>query len=301
MAASDAALLAVIFALIGWALVLLCQVGRRRAEDVLCDLAEDQAGSQRASEKQRLILNDGLSAMGLYSQAEKQRFRLQRRLLLIAGALCAMVIQLLRARTELSGIAAAGALGLGLGYLAGQMLQRRKERRYIREIEFFLPLVMERVVMAVQAGLDIIPALKTIAELDCPKQKEGTPPGKEGTTGAADPVSRLVGIVCRLTEAGLSFEQALRDVAGMVKCAALRHAFIHLAVAQREGGELIMPLRELSDSTQLYYQESVEEEIAKMPVKATMPLLCTFAGLIIFFITSPMIQVLTMTMKAMPK
>jgi hypothetical protein len=86
-----------------------------------------------------------------------------------------------------------------------------------------------------------------------------------------------------------------------VECSALRHAFIHLAVAYSEGGELVMPLRELSDSTQLYYQESIEEEIAKMPVKVTLPLLCTFAGLIIFFLTTPLVQVLEMTSRALPK
>jgi hypothetical protein len=56
-----------------------------------------------------------------------------------------------------------------------------------------------------------------------------------------------------------------------------------------------MPLKELSDATQSFYQETIEEEIARLPVKATLPLLCTFAGLIIFFITSPLIQVITMT------
>ena len=87
----------------------------------------------------------------------------------------------------------------------------------------------------------------------------------------------------------------------MVECSALRHAFIHLAMAYREGGELIMPLRELSDSTQLYFQESVEEDIAKMPAKATLPLLLTFAGLIICFVTVPLVQVLDMTSNAIPK
>jgi hypothetical protein len=76
-----------------------------------------------------------------------------------------------------------------------------------------------------------------------------------------------------------------------VECGAVRHCFIHLAVAHEEGGELVMPLKELSDSTQLYYQETVDEEIAKLPVKATMPLLLTFAGLILLFLTSPLVQV----------
>jgi hypothetical protein len=99
-------------------------------------------------------------------------------------------------------------------------------------------------------------------------------------------------LVLRLTESGLGFNRALCDVAELVPSTALKHAFIHLAVAYEEGGELVMPLRELSDATQLYYQEVVEEKIATLPVKATMPLICTFAGLILFFITTPLLQVM---------
>ena len=107
-----------------------------------------------------------------------------------------------------------------------------------------------------------------------------------------DPVSVLLGIVHRLAENGIGFEQSLGAVSGLIESSALRHAFIHLGVAHREGGELVMPLKELSDSTQLYFQETIESEIAKLPVKATMPLLCTFAGLIIIFVTTPLIQVI---------
>jgi hypothetical protein len=105
----------------------------------------------------------------------------------------------------------------------------------------------------------------------------------------------LLAQVIKLCESGLSFEQSLREVADSVKSNALRHSFIHLAVAQKEGGELIYPLRELSDATQLYFQESIEEDIAKMPIKATMPLLLTFAGLIISFMTGPVVQILNVS------
>ena len=150
--------------------------------------------------------------------------------------------------------------------------------------------------MAVQAGLDIMPAIKAIVDLE--DRAVQTHEQTELVVSALDPVSRLLKMVYQLTEAGLGFEQSLREVAGLVDCSALRHAFVHLAVAQKEGGELVMPLKELSDATQLYYQESIEEDIAKLPVKATMPLVCTFAGLIICFITAPLLQVMSLTSQA---
>lgn len=185
-----------------------------------------------------------------------------------------------------------GLLSLSVGYLLEKARARRAVQLRRKEMEFFLPIVMERLVMAVQSGLDIIPALKAIISLDSSSEDSET---------RLDPVTSLLSCVVQLTEAGLGFERSLREVAEKVDCLSVRHACIHLAIAQKEGGELILPLRELSDATQLSYQESIEEEIAAMPIRATVPLLCTFAGLIIFFITSPLIQILNMTVRVAPQ
>ena len=66
---------------------------------------------------------------------------------------------------------------------------------------------------------------------------------------------------------------------------------MHLGLAYKQGGEVVRPLKELSDATQTHYQESVEEEIARLPVRAVLPLLLTFTGLIICFLTVPVVQV----------
>jgi hypothetical protein len=71
----------------------------------------------------------------------------------------------------------------------------------------------------------------------------------------------------------------------------VKHALAHLALAYKQGGEVVRPLKELSDATQTQYQESVEEEIAKLPVRAVLPLMLTFTGLIICFLTVPVVQV----------
>jgi len=212
-----------------------------------------------------------------------------------AGLLIAATVQFIFG-TDLSRFIPGTILGGCIGYLSARAGIARDRKRWNQELEFYLPIVMERVVMAVQSGLDIVPGLQAIIELDNRAAELSTE-----AVSAPDPVSRLLTVVCRLTESGFSFERALREVSGKVSCPAVKHAFIHLAVAQREGGELMQPLRELSESTQLYYQDSVEEQIAKMPIKATMPLLCTFTGLIICFITPSIVQVMTTVMTEMPK
>lgn len=170
-----------------------------------------------------------------------------------------------------------------LGALGGDLYVRRRaaaaKRREIRRMDFFLPTVMERIVMAVGTGFDIIPALA------------------EAARGSADPVSRELLRICRLAEGGLPVEAALRAVSQDVPSSAVKHALVHVGLAYRQGGEIVRPLKELSDATQSHYQDTIEEAIAKLPVKAVIPLVFTFAGLIVCFLTVPLVQVGTMTSK----
>lgn len=289
-------------ALAGLILVLRSRI--RTAQDVACDLEEvllESASSARdrnetkkaIAERMHSLLNDEIGKLGLYSASDRAKFRLQARLFPLIGALLALLLRLLMGPTTVILLILTGIFGFALGYLGQRMRVRNLQRKHIREIEFFLPVVMERVVMAVQAGLDILPGIKEVIDLEDLTRAH--------VKGRRDPVTALLRLVYQLTESGLSFEQSLNDISKVIECSSLRHAFLHLAMAQKEGGELVLPLRELSDSTQLYYQESTEEEIAKMPVKAMLPLLCTFAGLIICFITSPLIQVINVATNAMPK
>lgn len=181
------------------------------------------------------------------------------------------------------------ALPAGVVLVKGHRERSSKEREKER-LTFYLPLVMERIVMAVEAGLDVLPALHTVYSLELEGHEE---------VSKLDPVTKLLKDACDLAENGATLEQALKEIAARVESVAVKHAFIHLALAHRDGGELVQPLRELSDSTQLYYQESMEEMIAKLPVKATLPLVITFGGLIMCFLASPIVQILMMTSKAM--
>jgi len=278
----------------------------RSTKDVAIDLDEfdrafDDTSSQDKKQKEisrKFCLQDEFSACGLFEAEERRRYKLQKQITPLVVALFFLTARLVLEAESLPGLLAACVLGLSLGYMYTQHSHRKKKEEYIQDITFYLPVVMERLVMAVQAGLDIVAAIKTILDLEFESSAE---PFSSQANNSRDPVTRLLEIVYRLTEAGLSFEDALHDVSMAVNSSAFKHALIHLTIAQQEGGELIIPLRELSDSTQLYYQESIEEEIAKLPVKATLPLLCTFAGLITCFISSPLVQVLTITAQAMPE
>ncbi|MFM1847419.1 MAG: hypothetical protein RL417_893 [Pseudomonadota bacterium] len=177
------------------------------------------------------------------------------------------------------------AVGLGSAYLWNEGRRRRLLEAVERRCNFHLPLVMEGIVMAVEAGADVLGAIRRVVE---------TPAAVHGAA-TEDSVTELLRQVLDRVDRGGGLEDTLREVAAESKVISIRHAFLHLALAHREGGELIKPLRELGNSTQLFFQESVEEEIAKLPVKATAPLICTFTGLVICFITVPLLQVSSMT------
>jgi archaellum biogenesis protein FlaJ (TadC family) len=164
-------------------------------------------------------------------------------------------------------------LGVVLGDLVTKGHGKRKEKTLTRRLEFALPMAMERVVMAVGSGLDILPALSEV--------------GRKST----DPVSEIFRRIVSLSEGGMRVEHALQIVADGSPSSSVKHALVHLGLAYKQGGEVIRPLKELSDATQTHYQEVVEEEIAKLPVKAVLPLIITFTGLIICFLTVPIVQV----------
>jgi len=285
---------------------MLVQARMRSARDVVFDLEdlsqEDgpgiyEKGQMRGKQgsRSKFVLKDELSSIGLYKPEERIKFRLRQKLTPIITASLFLIYNLLFTSSGLTGAVICTGIGLSVGFLYERMRFSGLQEQHKRNLEFFLPIVMERIVMAVQAGFDIIAAVRAV--LDTEHQDEEQAELVKKTE--VDPVSQLLEIAYQLTESGLTFERSLNDVAALVDSSPLRHAFIHLAMAHKEGGELVMPLRELSDSTQLYFQESVEEEIAKMPVKATLPLLFTFVGLIMCFLTSPIIQVMELTASAM--
>jgi Flp pilus assembly protein TadB len=238
--------------------LLVCMINSTVGDGVVRSLLEGAAGEDRS-------INT--------AQKSSLLFREERLRAWFLGAAIALGLAL----SLRNGGPAQIALYLGLGGVGGELVHRgareRKRKDRARRLEFYLPTAMERVVMAVSSGLDIIPALS------------------EAARKSVDPVSDIFRAIVSLSEGGLRVEHAIQMTADSVPSSPVKHALVHLALAYTQGGEVMRPLKELSDATQTHYQESVEEEIAKLPVKAVLPLLLTFTGLIICFLTVPVLQV----------
>lgn len=200
-----------------------------------------------------------------------------RRIAWSIGAVCGVGILIACLKISLTSLLVAAAIGALAGELYTSRRQEAREKLRLRKMEFYLPTVMERIVMAVGAGLDVVPALR------------------EASHKARDPVSELMRWIVSLSESGTPVETAFELAAQQKVTSSVKHACIHLGLAYRQGGEIVRPLKELSDATQVAYQESVEEQIAKLPVKAVLPLVLTFTGLIVCFLTVPLMQVGSLT------
>jgi len=246
---------------LGGALGLLALAKRAEAVSIVSELLDGGEGQQRGIPRERRLAASWNGAIQRDLRA------------IVLGAISFGTLRAIVCGFSPVAVVVAALLGA----LAGRLYKTRSRelavKREIRKMEFYLPAVMERIVMAVSSGLDIVPALR------------------EASRGGIDPVSGLLERIVKLSEAGTPVDAAFESVAMSASSVPVRHALTHLALAHRQGGEIVRPLKELSDATQTAYQESVEEMIAKLPVKAVLPLVLTFTGLIICFLTVPLMQV----------
>lgn len=150
--------------------------------------------------------------------------------------------------------------------------------------------------MGLSAGLDLVPALQLVSSeaFDQPTSADNAAVRRNGSL-KQNPVNALFADVVRQVENGVPFAAAIEGVRAESDSLSFAHCCTHLVLAHQHGGQLVEPLRELSDATQQFFQFSVEERIAKLPVLATAPLLLIFLGLIVMLVVLPMMRLFNIT------
>lgn len=147
------------------------------------------------------------------------------------------------------------------------------------EIYRTLPLFLEQLSMALKSGYDLQAAMRVVIELRVHHD---------------DPCARMFLRVQRAIEKGASFDEALSLIEGESSNGAIQYFCRYLRHSYQHGGNLSESLQELSESVQQRYEDDQETWIATLPVKATMPLLLLFLGLLLLFLTPPLLQVLSL-------
>ena len=137
----------------------------RAASEVLLDLKASEYGDVRelgTRERKTLkkfSLEDPLTACGLFSEAERAKVRRAEWLIPIGVGLFTLLVRMVFSQGNIPGNIVSVILAVALSYLYQRRRLETRKREFMKAIEFYLPVVMERLVMGAQAGLDILPAI----------------------------------------------------------------------------------------------------------------------------------------------
>ncbi len=216
---------------------------------------------------------------GYFSAEDRARFQRRRMITFgIAVVVCPTALIAMGATVPLISIGV--ILGVLIGYAAPISMLEKAIRRREDEIMYYLPLVIEQVSIGVSSALDVGPCISQIVSMATERDSH-------------NPVTEMFIHVEKLIRSGLNLEDSLQEVAEACGMSEVKHAFLFLAQCSKHGGELSKQLQELADSVMTQRQVQIEGKIASLPVKATGPLACVFAGFFALLFAGLLVRLLS--------
>lgn len=171
--------------------------------------------------------------------------------------------------------------GVGCGlYLAGLGILHYlnwRSRVLQRQVLFDLPILLESIILLVESGLGVLPALGEVVQ------------SSERWQSAAH---TYLAMAYDLTQGGMPFSNALDSVASSVDSPVVRHVFLHLEVSSNEGGELIPSLRSLGDFCQEQWRLSVDARVRRLENLVVFPVFGAVIGLLLLTSAVPLVPIL---------
>ena len=265
---------------------------RRLASDRLYELAQTEQentdplvntvyGDWSDTEYLTRILSDRLGAAGFIAAEERKKIKQKMFLLTtLVGVLSFCFSYHLGLVVSLAVVTGAVYLSVMiclfyLRYLAAE---------FRRKVLFQLPLTLETLILLVEAGLGILPALEQVVRAELNRVN--------GDISRLGPVAKILRIVYAMAAHGMPFGQALELVADSVDIKALRHVLLHLDVSSAEGGALSPSLRSLSDHTHTEWKLSVESRVKRLETSVVFPVFLSVMGLMMLTAAVPLVPVL---------
>jgi Flp pilus assembly protein TadB len=230
--------------------------------------------TEKVSPEEKLRVQ--LFRAGLFSVESHRYYRLLRTALPLGLALVSS-LTLLFLSPSLSLLVISLSVCIGL-QVPRSYLRRRAEQRD-EEILFYLPLVIEQLVLGVSSSLDVGPCMKWIVEIADERDSHNA-------------VTELIAIAQRYMRLGVSVEESLSEVARLSGHTELKHVFTSLAYVVKHGGEVTKQLQELANAVASQREVKIEGIIKTLEVKATGPVGVIFASFMGLFLTSLGLQAL---------
>ena len=225
---------------------------------------------KNVQKRAKLSLEGRFFQAGLFFQRDREFFAKLRVIAPVAsvGVVCVAGLFIgLGADLFLLALLVGGLIGYQIpySYLDRKILNRSDE------ILFYLPLVIEQLVVGVSSSLDIAPCMQAVVEMADERDSH-------------NPVSDLLKRAQFFMKQGVPIEESLTEIGKLSGHTELKHAFMALAQVTRHGGEVTKQLQELADSVATQRETKIDAKIKKLELEATGPVALVFLGFLLIIL-----------------
>lgn len=212
---------------------------------------------------------------GIFSESSRKRVSALSKVSLFCCPLLALSLTY-----NLGGVlpAMAVALGLAIGAQIPRSYLRRATHNRDEEIMFYLPLVIEQLVIGVSSSLDIGPCIRWIVQMADERDSHNA-------------VTELLRYAQQYMKMGTSMEDSLLLVARLSGHTELKHVFMSLSQVSKHGGEITKQLQELANAVASQREARIEGKIKKLELEATGPVGLVFIAFMATFLSSLALQI----------
>ncbi len=231
---------------------------------------------KQASAGEEITLERKFFQAGMFYEEDKKEFYRLRTILpvigiVVGGALGAVI----------GGIWMVAAIALcGLvGYQLPTSILDRKILNRSEDIMFYLPLVIEQIIIGVSSSLDVGPCLARVVQMADERDSHNS-------------VTELIRYAQLYMKTGISLDEALTEVGKLSGHTELKHSFMSLAQVAKHGGEITRQLQELADAVSTQRETRIDAKIKKLELAATGPVGLVFVGFLVILLTGFGIQIM---------
>lgn len=222
-------------------------------------------------------LSDRLGRAGILGKSQRTKFKKLRLLFFSLTIFLFLVCGLIFAAFKTTILLT--LLGIYLSCTAYLLFLKLQTKSQERQCLFQLAIFLESLVLLVESGLGVLPALQKIVK----SQDES---GNKGL------LSYFFKLIYNLTENGLPFSKSLALISEACPNLTLKHILMHLDISNSEGGELIPSLRNLSDYAHNEWKLSVEHRVRRLENLVVFPVFLAVIGLMILSSAVPIVPLL---------
>jgi Flp pilus assembly protein TadB len=225
-------------------------------------------------------LEPRLSLAGYITQAEQNRIKKVRVWFIVILTVLVATISFVTWGLIGGLIGLVGGLYVSCVVFISWISYRKKDS--IRSIYYELPLVLEELVLLIESGLSLFPAMEEVCYSGNMKHSK-----KQNTL-----VRKTLRSAYQLATYGLPISQAFEQVARVCPYPVLRHVMLHLDISSSVGGELLYSIQSLSEQVHREWKLAVETRIKRLENLVVFPVFISVMGLMLLTAAVPLVPVI---------